>query len=431
MLRLPLVAEAPVYGWEFLVLLKHLLEQGLPKTAIAERLGVSRRVIYKWLASGQLDRDVSDPPPPRVRVTRPALLDPYKPLIETRLATYPELSAVRLFAECHAAGYPGSLTQLKVFVRRVRPRPDPEPVLRFETAPGHQAQVDFAEVRFPWGKRFAFMVVLGYSRLLWLRFYPRQTMQTVMAGLEAAFLAFGGVPIELLFDQMKAVIIADERPGGGKLLENAEFLRFAAHWRFRIRACRPYRAQTKGKVERPIRYLRQSFLYGREFLGDGDLAAQASQWLETVANPRIHGTTGEAPRERFLRDERAVLQPLAPHPYRSVVLNPERVPTHRTPLRAPVQVPHVVVERRSLRRYCDLAEWSGLPNEEQIGRELVEWRAHEIAILARPPASAARRSQDAGRLGSARWGLGRPRRRYAAGAGGARSAPRCPNRAPE
>jgi transposase len=363
MLRLPLVAEAPVYGWEPLVLLKHLLEQGLPKTAIAERLGVSRRVIYKWLASGQLDRDVSDPPPPRVRVARPTRLDSYKRLIETRLGTYPELSAVRLFAECRAAGYPGSLTQLKVFVRRVRPRPDPEPVIRFETAPGHQAQVDFAEVRFPWGKRFAFMVVLGYSRLLWLGFYPRQTMQAVMAGLEAAFAAFGGVPVELLFDQMKAVIIGDERPWGGKLLENAEFLRFAAHWGFRIRACRPHRAQTKGKVERPVRYLRDSFLYGREFLGDGDLADQATQWLETVANPRIHGTTGEVPRERFLRDERAVLLPLAPHPYRSVVLDPVRVTRRPMPGAAPIRVPHLVVERRPLRRYCELAEWSPEPSD--------------------------------------------------------------------
>ncbi|SRR5579883_328815 len=371
MLRLPLVVEAPVYGWEPLVLLKHLLEQGVPKTAIAERLGVSRRVIYKWLASGQLDRDVSDPPPPRVRTARPTVLDPYHALIETRLGTYPELSAVRLFAECRAAGYPGSLTQLKAFVRRVRPRPDPEPVIRFETAPGHQAQVDFAEVRFPWGKRFAFMVVLGYSRLLWLRFYPRQTMQTVMTGLEAAFAAFSGVPVELLFDQMKAVIIADERPGGGKLLENAEFLRFAAHWGFRVRACRPYRAQTKGKVERPIRYLRQSFLYGREFLGDGDLAAQAAHWLETVANPRIHGTTGEAPRERFLREERPVLRALAPHPYRPVGLDPRRVSAPPAAAPSPVQVPHVVVERRPLRCYGELAEWSPPTRDELVDAELV------------------------------------------------------------
>jgi len=103
--------------------------------------------------------------------------------------------------------------------------------------------------------------VLGYSRLLWLRFYPRQTMATVFDGLEAAFTYFGGVPGELLFDQMKSVILEDHRPDGGKLLENAEFLRFAAHWGFRIRACRPYRAKTKGKVERPIGYVRGNLLY--------------------------------------------------------------------------------------------------------------------------------------------------------------------------
>jgi hypothetical protein len=125
-------------------------------------------------------------------------------------------------------------------------------------------------VKFPWGKRYALLVVLGYSRLLWLAFYPRQTMQVVMRGLEDAFTYFGGVPAECLFDQMKAVVIEDERASGGKLLENAEFARFATHWGFRIRACRPYRAQTKGKVERPVRYLRDSFLYGREFLGDGE-----------------------------------------------------------------------------------------------------------------------------------------------------------------
>src|SRR5690606_21205967 len=123
---------------------------------------------------------------------------------------------------------------------------------------------------------------LGYSRLLWFRFFPRQTMQTVMLGLEEAFGYSGGVPADCLFDQMKAVSIDDERPGGGRLLENPEFARFAAHWGFRIRACRPYRAQTKGKVERPIRYLRQSFLYGRGFLADGDLDDQGSQWLEQV-----------------------------------------------------------------------------------------------------------------------------------------------------
>ena len=236
-----------MYGWERLVLFKHLLEQGLTKAAIARQLGVSRRVIYFWIETGQLERDLGAAAP-RVRVSRPVKLEPFRPIIETRLATYPELSAVRLFDEVRAAGYAGGITQLRDFVARVRPRLEPEPVVRFETPPGLQAQVDFADFRFPWGKRYALLVVLGYSRVLWLRFYPRQTMATVIAGLEAAFAAFGGVPRELLFDQMKSVIIEDRRPDGGKLLENAEFLRFAHHHGFRIRACRPFRARTKAQA---------------------------------------------------------------------------------------------------------------------------------------------------------------------------------------
>lgn len=101
--------------------------------------------------------------------------------------------------------------------------------------------------------------MLGYSRLLWLRFYSRQTMSVLFAELESAFERFGGVPRELLFDQMKTVVRSDDRSSGGGLVMNAEFLRFAGHWGFAPRSCRPYRARTKGKVERPIRYVRESF----------------------------------------------------------------------------------------------------------------------------------------------------------------------------
>ena len=344
-----------MYGWERLVLLRHLLDEGLKKTDIAARLGVSRGLIYHWLRTGQLDRELDALPARRVRVTHPGKLAPFEPIIDARLATYPELSAVRLFDEVRAAGYAGGLSQLKCYVRRVRPRPPVEPVVRFETSPGHQAQVDFAECRFPWGKRFALLVVLGYSRLLWVQFYSRQTMATVMHGLEAAFAYFGGVPRELLFDQLKAVIIDDQRVGGGKVLENPEFLRFAAHWDFRIRACRPYRAKTKGKVERPVHYLRHNFVYGREFVGDADLNAQALAWLDATANVRVHGTTHEVPRVRFERDERAVLAPLARRHYHSLVLAPERM-TRSTPVALPSGVPPVCVERRPLAAYARLAE---------------------------------------------------------------------------
>jgi len=356
MLRLPDSVEPPVYGWERLVLLRHLLDQGLKKTDIAARLGVSRGLIYHWLRTGQLDRELDTLPAHRVRVTGPPKLAPFAPIIDARLATYPELSAVRLFEEARAAGYAGGLSQLKCYVRRVRPRPPVEPVVRFETPPGHQAQVDFAECRFPWGKRFALLVVLGYSRRLWVQFYPRQTMATVMQGLEAAFAYFGGVPRELLFDQLKAVIIDDQRAGGGKVLENPEFLRFAAHWDFTIRACRPYRAKTKGKVERPVHYLRHNFLYGREFLGDADLNAQGLAWLDDTANARVHGTTREVPQERFERDERAVLGPLAPRPYHSLVLAPDRC-VRSTPLPLlPLARPSISVERRPLAAYARLAD---------------------------------------------------------------------------
>ena len=341
-----------MYSWETLVLLRHLLDQGLGKTAIAEQTGVSRGLIYHLLRTGQLDRDLAAPRPARARPRVPHKLDAYCAIIDARLATYPALSAVRLMAECRAAGYTGGYSQLREYVRSVRPRAAPEPVVRFETPPGHQAQVDFAEVRFPWGKRFALLVRLGYSRLLFVQFAPRQTMQVLMTGLEAAFRAFGGVPRELLFDQLKAVVIADERPGGGKLLENAEFLRFAAHWGFRIRACRPYRAKTKGKVERPVRYLRENFLYGREFLGDGDLAAQCTTWLTDVANPRVHATTRRVPAEVFATEEQACLLPLATRAYRPLVASPAATtPTSRArPL-----VPAAAVERRSLHTYATAA----------------------------------------------------------------------------
>jgi len=153
---------------------------------------------------------------------------------------------------------------------------------------------------------------------------------------------------------MKTVIVDDDRPTGGKLLENAEFLRFAAHWGFRIRACRPYRARTKGKVERPIGYVRGNFIYGREFLGDADLAAQTVHWLDHTANVRVHGTTKAVPRERFEREERAALLPLALHPYRSVV--PLSAIRQRTARVTPHARPLVTVERRPLGAYAALVE---------------------------------------------------------------------------
>lgn len=338
-----------MYNRDTLMLLKHLLESGQSKAGIARALGISRGLVYHLIKTGQVERDFTVHLGPRERTQAPRKLESYKPLIHERLTAFPALSSVRLFAECQAAGYAGGYSQLTAYVRQVRPRPAPEPVVRFETEPGHQAQFDFAEFRFPFGKRYAVLIVLGYSRLLVVEWVPRQTALTVMQALERAFALFGGVPAEILFDQMKAVIVEDHRGTGGRLLENPEFVRFAAHWGFRIRACRPYRAQTKGKVERPVHYLRNNFVYGREFLGDGDLAAQTTWWLEAVANVRCHGTTREQPVVRFQRDEQAVLQPLATRPYRSLILAPPPPVRVATPVPSPV-----AVERRPLAAYAAL-----------------------------------------------------------------------------
>jgi transposase len=329
------------------VLLRHYLEQGVGKAELARRFGVSRRTVYHWIETGQLSRDLDDAAvhyAPRPAVSR--RLDAYRGIIQARLQTYPLLTAQRIFEEIRAAGYAGGYTQIKEYVRAIRPRPPLEAVQRFETPPGFQGQVDFASFNLPWGRRYALLVVLGYSRLIWLKFFARQSMQCLFAGLESAFDYFGGVPQELLFDQMRAVVIGDDRMSKGALVMNAEFLRFAAHWSFRPRACRPYRAKTKGKVERPIRYLRESFFYGRTFLNDADLNAQAERWLASTANRRKHRTIEESPTVRFERDERQSLQPLAKNPYPrllSVVPQPAaKKPSYQ-----------VEVQRRALSVYAE------------------------------------------------------------------------------
>ncbi|MYJ75505.1 MAG: helix-turn-helix domain-containing protein, partial [Gammaproteobacteria bacterium] len=127
--------EAPVIGWERHVLLRHYPDEGLTVTEISRELGISRQTIYRWINAGELDRDLEEvrygPHPPV-----PTKLDRYKVIVRERLEEYPELEAVRLLAEIRAAGYAGGYTQLREYVRQVRPRPPAEPTVRFETEPG-------------------------------------------------------------------------------------------------------------------------------------------------------------------------------------------------------------------------------------------------------------------------------------------------------
>ena len=124
----------------------------------------------------------------------PTKLHAYKAIVREQLEEYPELKAVRLLAKIRAAGYTGGHTQLREYARKAGPRPRAESVVRFETGPGVRGRVEFAHSRLPWGRRYLLLVVLGYSRLLRLRFYPWQDMPTLLKGLAAAFALFGGVP---------------------------------------------------------------------------------------------------------------------------------------------------------------------------------------------------------------------------------------------
>lgn len=345
-----------MHGVRERVLLRHLLEQDVSISDAARQLGVHRTTVHRWIDEGLLDTDVDQirahytPRPPV-----PTKLDPFKAILAERLRDFPDLTAVRLLAEIKAAGYTGGYSQLRDYLRTLRPPPVVEPVVRFETPPGHQAQVDFAHCRLPWGIRYALVVVLGYSRLLWVQFFPRQDLRTLLVGLEQCFTTWGGLTRELLFDQMRSVLTRDERLTGGRLVHNLELLRWCRHYDVKPRVCQPYRAQTKGKVERPIRYLRESFLYGRTFLSDADLNAQALHWLETVANARVHGTTKTVPAERFTTEEQPRLQPLPRRPYRSLTLGPAAAPATPSPIQATPGLPRVAVERRTLRTYAALA----------------------------------------------------------------------------
>jgi NAD(P)H-dependent FMN reductase/transposase-like protein len=232
------------------VLLRHYLEQGLTKTELAQKLGLHRRTIYHWIQTGQLDQELDDE---LVRYTpRPAVakkLDPYCGIIQSRLEEFPRLSAKRLFreirralhgwlhaAEGASAPRPAGTTARAAHTPRDRSWPSGASGLRL---------VHVAVGSAPCAARRAGLLAPLVDALL-----CAQTMQTLFRGLEAALGFFRGVPAELLFDQMSAVITDDRRNDGGTLVENAEFLRFAHHHGFKVRACRPYRAKTKGKVER-------------------------------------------------------------------------------------------------------------------------------------------------------------------------------------
>jgi transposase len=306
-----------------LVMILELHRQGLKVSAIARQLGMDRKTVRRYIERG-LEPPTYGPRPPQPRST-----DPFLPYLRERLTAYPGLTAVRLWRELRDRGYAGGYTAVKRTVREIRPEPIRPFEVRFETPPGEQAQVDLArfEVEFtdqPGVTRIVwlFSMVLGHSRLIWARFVVHQDLQTVLRCHIAALEAIGGVPREILYDRMKTAVIGED--ADGLVVYNRSLVDLARHYGFQPKACRPYRAKTKGKVERPFRYIREDFFLGATFRNLDDLNAQLRHWFDNVANPRVHATTQRVVNEAFA-EEKPHLKSLPLAPYRAVLKLERRV----------------------------------------------------------------------------------------------------------
>jgi transposase len=281
-----------------------LKKQGRSIRQIAREMGMSRNTVRRYLREG---REIRYGP----RAPRPCKLDPHKVFLQERIAqAKPDwIPATVLLREIQAAGYEGGLSQLKAYLAPFKTAPL-DPVVRFETEPGRQMQADFTVIRRRRDRLSAFVATLGYSRATFVRFTEQEDFPVWHDCLKAAFEYFGGVPQEVLFDNAKPVIIERDVYGPGQHRWHAGMLEFSRNWGFQLRVCRPYRARTKGKVERFNGYLKGSFLVPLvATLKAGGLALDVDtanrevlRWLNEVANVRIHATTGERPSVRLPAD---------------------------------------------------------------------------------------------------------------------------------
>lgn len=288
-----------------------LKRQGLGVRAIARELGVSRVTVRRYLADPEAARYGP-------RAPRPTKVGPFAGYLRERIeAARPGwIPATVLLRELREQGYEGGISQLKVYLEPFK-QPRPDPVVRFETVPGEQLQADFTYVRRGRDPLLAFVATLGYSRATFVRFTIGEDALTLAVCLRAALQYFGGVPQHILFDNPKTVVVERDAYGEGEHRFHRGILELAAEYGFRARLCQPYRAKTKGKVERFNGYLKSCFLVPlaaslkQAGLKLDVVAANAhiGPWLEGVANVRIHGTTGEQPSVRLVL-ERQHLMPL-------------------------------------------------------------------------------------------------------------------------
>ncbi len=326
---------------EVYVEIELLRKHGLSLRKIAEEVGCAVNTVRRHLETGSLPRHQ---PSPR-RATKLSRFEGY--LRERQAAARPAwIPATVLQREITAQGYAGGLSQLRAFLRRLKPALPMDPVVRFETAPGEQMQVDWVEFRKGKNPLYAFCATLGFSRASFVEFVTDMKVETLIACHQHAFETFGGIPRRVLYDNMKTVVLERDASGRGEHRFHTGFLDYARHCGFVIKLCRPYRARTKGKVERFNGYLRRSFyvplaaaLKQAGLTLDAVTAnVQVRRWLKDIANERIHGTTQARPAER-LKEER--LQSLA-SPWRGDIsaARPQREADGGL-----IQRPVVVIER--------------------------------------------------------------------------------------
>jgi len=247
---------------------------------IARQLGVHHGTVERVLSQAGA--------PKRQRAHRASLLDPFLAFVTETLAAYPTLTASRLYAMVRERGYTGGPDHFRHLVAHHRPRRAAEAYLRLRTLPGEQAQVDWAHFgRHTVGRAeralMAFVMVLSFSRQIFVRFYLDARMSNFLRGHEAAFHAWNGLPRVLLYDNLKSVVL--ERQGEA-IRFHPTLLAFAAHYHFEPRPVAVARGNEKGRVERAIRYARESFFAARRWRDLDDLNAQAAAWCQGQAAER-------------------------------------------------------------------------------------------------------------------------------------------------
>jgi transposase len=284
---------------EVIMEIKHLVKEGVQKTEVARQCGVCRQTVYNRVGRQTLEAS------PRHRMSK---LDPFKAYVRARLEKF-DLPATVLWRELTTRGYTGGITILRQYVAPLKAQYTRRVTERFETVPGQQAQIDWGEcgtveVDGQRRKLYVFVMVLGYSRMMFAHFTTSTRMPELLDCLVRGFDRLG-IPAELLVDNMKQAVERHD-VAAGTVQWNRTFRAFVHHHGTQPLASPPYWPRVKGKVERGVGYVKRSFLEGRAFVDVDGLNRQLEVWLDTVANIRVHGTTKARPVDRFAEEQTAM-----------------------------------------------------------------------------------------------------------------------------